>query len=164
LLKREIETKEDKIRGLTELARKATSDRLRTVYEKQIEELAEEIDSAESESIEGHDLSVPFRTALAKATALVQSPYAVWEKLDARDKHGLYFFLFDQKIPYSIQEGFRTAEIPTAARLFEEFVLENSSTVDQTYKTLNQMRVYLSAFWDFYRGAPQLQAVLGISS
>ena len=131
--RQEIGSLNEELRGLTERARKAQNDRIRGVYEKRMEEIAQIIEDGQGQTTNdaGH-LFTPYRTALDKATKLVKSPYVVWKKLDAREKHGLYFFIFDEKIVYAKNEGYRTAEIPTTARLFEEFVAENSSYVDRT--------------------------------
>jgi hypothetical protein len=76
------------------------------------------------------DITVPYRTALRKATALVRSPYSVWKKMPVLEQHELFFFIFDQKIVYSKIEGYRTAEMPTAARLFEDLAAVDSASVD----------------------------------
>ncbi len=63
---------------------------------------------------------------------LVKSPYKVWRKIDVLEQQNLFFFLFDEKLAYSKTEGYRTTNIPTAARLFEDFVVSNSASVDRT--------------------------------
>lgn len=128
--RREIDALNEELRGLTERATKAKNDRIRGVYEKRMEEIAQTIEDSQGQTISGTDhLFTPYRTALNKATKLVKSPYVVWRKLDAREKHDLFHFIFDERIVYTKKEGYRTAEIPTAARLFEEFVVENSDYV-----------------------------------
>ena len=57
------------------------------------------------------------------------NPGLAWYNLDIREQHGLFYFVFDQKLQYSIKTGYRTDEIPTTERLFEEFVTENSLDV-----------------------------------
>lgn len=100
------------------------------MYEQQVEDASLELEGLE-EQMEGEtDLLVPYRTALKKATKLVKDPYSVWNKVDVNEKHELFFFLFDERIVYSLKEGYRTAEIPRTARLFEEFVTTNSDSVD----------------------------------
>lgn len=80
----------------------------------------------------GVELDIPYRTALKKATALVKNPYFVWKKLSVTEQHELFYFIFDGKITYTKNEGFRTAEMPTAARLFEDFAAVDSAYVDRT--------------------------------
>lgn len=41
----------------------------------------------------------------------------------------LYYFLFEAKLAYHPKEGFQTANIATAAKLFEDFAAVNSSDV-----------------------------------
>lgn len=106
------------------------------------------------------DLGVPYRTALKKATTLIRSPYSVWRKMPVREQHELFFFLFDEKIVYARNSGYRTSETTTAARLFEDFAAANSSTVDSAYKILNLLKSYLEDFWAFYQSNPALQRML----
>ena len=52
------------------------------------------------------------------------------EKLPVREQHELFFFIFDKKLVYIKNQGYRTSEMPTAARLFEDFATVDSSNVD----------------------------------
>ncbi len=121
---------EEKIKELTNLAIKTKSNTVRILYEKQIEEIANEIDEVEISSTEKIDLSIPYRTALNKATNLLKSPYKIWDKLPVIEKQQLFYFIFEEKIPYDMQRGYRTDKIPTAIRLFEDFVIQNSPDVE----------------------------------
>jgi hypothetical protein len=49
--------------------------------------------------------------------------------MEMEERHELFFFVFDEKLVYDRESGYRTADIPTAARVFEEFVIENSYSV-----------------------------------
>ncbi len=130
---RDIKEVEDEIRELTTLARRAKNDITRGVYEKQIEEAAYRLEQAQGLSTGSNtDFSVPYRTALGKATTLLKNPYAVWKDMGIEEQHGLFFFIFDEKLTYDPKSGYRTAETPTAIRLFEEFSEENSDNVDRT--------------------------------
>jgi len=116
-----------KIGELTDLARKAKNDHLRGVYKKQIEQTAIELDYVQQKSAQGNDLLVPYRTALENAkTTLLKSPYVVWKKMESEEQHDLFFFIFDEKLKYDAKEGYRTADMPSPARMFEEFVTTNS--------------------------------------
>ena len=119
---------EQKVRDLTELARVTRSDVLRQTYEKQIEEVATAINNATDNT--KRDLGVPYRTALSKATGMLKNPINIWGNVDVNEKHRLFYFLFEAKIPYSKEEGFRTAKKLSVTRIFEEFCDENSDTVD----------------------------------
>ena len=129
---RSLKEKNDKLRDFTNLAHKAKSDKIRAVYESQMEELAEEIKESHNKPLSQMDTNVPYRTALRKSRGLVKSPYTVWQKLSLQEQRGLFFFIFDEKLAYDPKEGYRTAEIRTAAKLFEEFVVSNSDYVDPT--------------------------------
>ncbi len=118
--------------ALAQVAAKTTSDRVRVAYEGEMEQKTREIEKLEAGPAQLTDLEVPYRTALEKAVGLVKSPYGVWQKLEAAEKQRLFFFLFEDKLSYSKLEGFRTANIPTATRLFEDFVVSNSALVDPT--------------------------------
>ena len=54
------------------------------------------------------------------------------EKLPVREQHELFFFIFDKKLVYIKNQGYRTSEMPTAARLFEDLAAVDSSDVDRT--------------------------------
>lgn len=127
---RVIEVLKGELRGLTERASKASNDRIRGVYENRMEEVSQTIENNLGQATnDSEHLFTPYKTALAKATKLIKSPYSVWRKVDAREKHSLYYFIFDQRIVYVKNEGYKTAEIPTAAMLFEEFVVEQPDYV-----------------------------------
>jgi site-specific DNA recombinase len=76
------------------------------------------------------DTNIPYRTALEKTTKLLKSPYDIWVSLDAREKQEVFFFVFDEKLAYSKKAGYRTDNLPSAIRLFEEFVTTNSHDVE----------------------------------
>ncbi len=121
---------EKKIRDLSEMARKTTSDIVRSAYEKQIEDAAKEVQKFEDEKIADIDLSVPYRTAYEKATQMLKSPITVWESVNVYEKHRLFYVLFDERLPYSKKDGYWTADSLSATRLFEEVAVANSHDVD----------------------------------
>ena len=127
-----VEGLHQKITELTDLARKAKNDHLRGIYEGQIEDTALALERERSASKEGLDWDVPYRTALQKATMLLNKPYNAWKIIGIEERHELFYFVFDDKLTYHPKTGYRTAEIPTAARLFEDFVVSNSASVDHT--------------------------------
>lgn len=121
---------DEKIKQLTEVMLKARSEILKQSYESQIEAAAQEIKKIEEENTEKIDWSVPYRTALDKAIILLKNPYFIWKQLSLEQQHKLFYFIFEQKLPYNKVEGYRTDKIKTILRLFEEFSDENSHDVD----------------------------------
>ncbi len=136
-LKRQEELKErgirelrEKVRGLSELARTARSEIVRKAYESQIEETAIELEREDAVNRIKRNLGVPYRTALAKSKGMLKNPITIWESVDAVEKHRLFFFLFEARLAYTKNEGFRTGNELSTTRIFEEFVTENSDEVD----------------------------------
>ncbi len=123
-------TLEKRLSDLTNLMLSAKSPAVKRNYEKQIETAANELEAIEGKSIAGIDLNVPYQTALAKATGLLKMPHITWKKLNVHEQHGLFFFLFLEKLSYSIKEGYQTAQIPYAARLFEDFAVKAPQLVE----------------------------------
>ena len=121
---------EKKLSDLTDLMLSAKSPAVKRNYEKQIEIAANELEGIEGKSIVGIDLTIPYQTAFAKVTGLLKMPHIAWKKLNVHEQHGLFFFLFLEKLPYSITEGYQTAQIPYAARLFEDFAVKTPQLVD----------------------------------
>ena len=129
-LEEERSAKEKEIRELSSLLIKANNSSVKKVYEKQIEELADEVEQFSKPDITEEDLNVPYRTALNKSVALLKSPYSVWHSVDVQEKQRLFYFIFDEKLPYSKKAGYRTDNLPSAVRVFEEFVTTNSPDVE----------------------------------
>ena len=117
---------------LTELVITAKSDTLKKIYEKQLEEMAEKLEGAQGKTTEGVDISIPYRTALHKSKCLLKSPYKIWKSLDVLEQQRLFFFIFEEKLPYSKKAGYRTDNLPYAARLFEDFATSNTQDVEIT--------------------------------
>ncbi|KND49531.1 MAG: Site-specific recombinase [Parcubacteria bacterium C7867-008] len=93
-----IEKLREKLRGLADMAYRAKTEQLRDVYEHEMEQTAREIEGLEAESGAKLDFAIPFQTALKKSKTLVERPYSIWTKLNTREQHSLYFFLFDEKL------------------------------------------------------------------
>ncbi len=124
-----LELKE-KIARLADMAGTTKSDTVRGAYEKQIEELAPQLDKLEQDQEQAIEMDIPYRTALEKASILLKSPYKYWESVDVLEKQRLFFFIFDEKLPYSKNIGYRTDKIPMSTRLFEEFAVTNPLDVE----------------------------------
>lgn len=120
---------EDKAKQLTEMVIATKSPGLKKVYEGQLERMAQEIEDTEGAPLETVDLTVPYRTALDKALGLLKNPYFVWERLETAEQQKLFYFVFEQKLPYNQIEGYRTDKIKSKMRLFESFLDENSRDV-----------------------------------
>src|SRR5689334_3517713 len=100
------------------MALRAKNDYTRGIYEQQIEQTGLELDRVRGGKIESLiDPFVPYRTALGKARGLLKSPYSVWKKMEVEEQHGLFFFVFEQKLAYDPKIGYRTANLPAVATL-----------------------------------------------
>lgn len=121
------------LKDITGLIIGAKSEVAKRAYESQLEGVAIELEGlggTEVGELDLSDSSVPYRTALDKATGLLKSPYEIWNSVDVLEKHRLYFFIFEEKLAYSKKEGYRTDNLPSAVRLFEEFACTNSHDVE----------------------------------
>lgn len=120
---------EEHARKLTEAIFGAKNPAVKKVYEAQLEKIATELENPDLNEAE-MDFSVPYRTALEKSTALLKSPLKYWVSLDVREQHRLFFFIFEEKLHYDLENGYRTTEIPSAATLFETFAALGSTDVE----------------------------------
>ena len=127
---KEIRLLEEKLKQLANMAIGAKSETVRDTYEKEIEDTANRIESMKLDSAAELDLDIPYRTALNKVTGMLESPYKIWESVDVLEKQRLFFFIFDEKLPYSKKAGYRTDKLPCAVRLFEDFVTSNTRDVE----------------------------------
>jgi site-specific DNA recombinase len=127
----EVRKLEDDLEKYLKCAVDAKSDQLKQIYEMKMEECSEKINQLKAISdIDVDHASVPYRTALEKALLLIKSPYKIWHSVDAREKQRLFHFIFLDKLPYSKKAGYRTDNLPSAVRLFEDFVTSNSQDVE----------------------------------
>ena len=79
----------------------------------------------------GKDLSIPYRTALDKATKTLENPISIWDSVDVHEQHRLFFFLFEAKLQYDKEDGYRTGDSLSTTRLFEE--LAAAKTLDVVF-------------------------------
>ena len=124
----ETELKE-RAKQLTKLIIGARTDAMRKMYETQAEDVANQLEDFDGQVVQ-IDLAIPYRTALDKSIGLLKKPHIVWEKLSTQEQQQLFYFIFEQKLRYNQETGYRTAQIPHATRLFEEFVAENTNDVE----------------------------------
>ncbi|MEK7643612.1 MAG: recombinase family protein, partial [Patescibacteria group bacterium] len=125
-----VKTLRNEIRELSDLVIKAKSETLQRAYEAQIEERAKELECLEQTLGGERDLKIPYRTALGKATGMLKSPISIWDTVDTVEKHRLFFFLFEKKLEYAKEGGYRTADLLSNTRLFEEFATANPLDVE----------------------------------
>ena len=110
---------------------KAATEAIREAYEEQMEEVSKEIKQRELDLIEDtSDIEVPYKTALDKSMQLLKNPYEAWIKLDTRTQQEVFRFIFDQKLPFARDLGYKTANIPSAVMLFGEFACSNPFDVE----------------------------------
>ena len=122
---------EEKLSQLSDASIKAQSDAVKRTYEKQIEKETYALEELQAQSFStGIDLSIPYRTALAKAKGFLKSPYTIWKKLGTQEQQQLFFFIYETKLPYHKIEGYRTNKIQSYVGLFEGFVNAKTSDVE----------------------------------
>jgi site-specific DNA recombinase len=133
-VKQNIKLREDlegKIGKLTEFVIDSKSQEVRAAYEKQIESISKQLNELESvDWSESLDMDIPYRTAIAKATTFLENPYKIWHVSSVEEKHRLFNFIFQQKLPYDIKYGYRTNKLSSSVRLFEQFATSNTQLVE----------------------------------
>lgn len=121
-----------KLKELSELARKAHSEAVVRTYETQMDETALELEQMENSDASRRDIGIPYRTALDKSMGMLKSPVSTWDLFDVHGQHRLFFFLFEAKLAYDQNEGYRTGDELSKTRLFEELATTDSYDVDRT--------------------------------
>ena len=126
----QVQELEKKAEQLTEAVLNAQSPQLKRIYENQLKNVAIKIEEKDIQPVTQTDLSIPYRTALSKATELLKNPHRIWQSLDVVEQHRLFYFIFEEKLSYNQKTGYRTNETPHAIRLFKEFAVENTHDVE----------------------------------
>jgi len=90
---------------------------------------------------------VDYRTALDQAIHLLENPISTWVSAETAAKHRLFFLLFEGRLEYSAEEGFRTGKSLSSTRLFEEFSHSEPNWVHSNEKSSNRLREYLRRVW-----------------
>lgn len=103
---------------------------LRKAYEDQIETLSRELEDIERLQGQKLDYGIPYQTALEKALGLFRNPVEAWENGNLVEKHQLFHFLFDGKLVYNKNSGYRTANSCCFSWLFREFASANPHDVE----------------------------------
>ena len=154
---------EQKASLLTDAIFGSKSPQVKNVYEKQLEDVAERLEGLSVGSITNTDLSIPYRTALGKALGLLKSPYVVWSSLSVYEQQRLFFFIFEEKLSYNQQSGYRTEKSPNAIRLFEDFAGVNTQDVDILAENWNQLESYVFGAYEMIKGLNMANVSKGLS-
>lgn len=122
----------ERVRVYSDMTYKAVgrSETLHRTYENQTEKFAQELEVIEAKLSKDGDISTPYRTALTKATGVLRNPVSIWDSVDAVEKHRLFPFIFEAKLPYTKNAGYRTADTLSTTRLFEELAEANPLDVE----------------------------------
>ena len=123
---------EEKASKITSAIFSAKLHEVKSVYEKELEKVAIRLAEINVPAIATTDISIPYRTAMTKASLLLKSPYSVWRNLDVYEQHRLFYFIFESKLVYNQETGYRTEKSPNAVRLFEDFAGVNTRDVEMT--------------------------------
>ena len=126
---KETKQLEERAVQLTNLLIGAKSPQTKSVFERQLNDVAVKLEELGGQSVANMDLNIPYRTALSKAVGLLKHPYDIWQTMNVFEQHRLFFFIFEEKLPYNQKLGYRTDEISSISSLFEEFLDENSQRV-----------------------------------
>ena len=118
------------IRKLVGMAKRASSERVRLEYEKQIEELAREEEIIKENTNPAKRSKMQFRTALRMVFDYLSDPYSRWENGDLGEKQLVLSLVFEGVIFYDRGIGFRTAPLALPLRVFEHFTTSNSQGVE----------------------------------
>ncbi len=112
------------------MAKRASSDRARLEYEKQIDELAKQEEKLNEETSPEKKRKIDFRTALRMVFDYLANPYDKWENGDLSDKKLVMNLVFEDVLLYDIGTGFRTAPLSLPLRVFEHFAISESRGVE----------------------------------
>ncbi len=118
------------IRDLSKLARKASSERVRREYEKQIEELAAKEEKLTEKNDPVKKPKIEFRTALQMVFDYLKDPYTKWVEGDLSEKNLVLNLVFEGLVFYDRGFGFRTAPLCLPLRVFEHFTTSKLQGVE----------------------------------
>ncbi len=121
---------QNEIRDTAKLAKRASSERVRLEYEKQIEELAAREEKLKEKNDPAKKPKIEFRTALRMVFDYLENPYDKWEKGDLSDKNLVMNLVFEGVLFYDRGIGFRTAPLALPLRVFEHFAVSKSQGVE----------------------------------
>lgn len=127
-----VATLQEKITELSDMVRKARSEALQRAYEREIEQSTRKLEELELSIARGSNYSTPYRTAFGKVNKLLKNPHKAWQNVGALEKQRLFFFLFESKLQYVKKDGYRTGDLLSTTRLFEELATSNTSVCGPT--------------------------------
>ncbi len=119
LISKKLELEEE-INKLARLASNTSSEIIIKQYERQIENLGNELEEIENTLSLNLDYTIPCRTSLDEIREAIKSPYSVWKNYDVYQKQRFFSFIFEGNLAYSKNQGFRTPNYALPIRLFEE--------------------------------------------
>ncbi len=122
---------EEQINDLSLAAAKTDSEIARKVYEEKIEKVVAQLEGLpEAIVLVKDDTEIPYRTALEKVMMLLKKPYKAWKKVSNHEKKTLFYFMFNQKLPYDEKDGYRTAKKASYTMVFEDFATQSPYDVE----------------------------------
>lgn len=159
ICKDEIVSSDQEISSLIDLSYKTQSDIVRTQYERRIELLGVRIKELEKLLKEKPtEYRVSFRTALTRVLSFLKSPYTAWKQAPLLEKYKLYYFLFEERLVYAKNEGFRTAKLAVGIRVLESFFNSKTDHVHVDENTLKQLYDYTYKVYSFLEQNPSLSS------
>ena len=120
----------DQIEKITTLSTAAKSERLRDIYENQLESLSLQAEEIDNETTGDLHMGINYQTALRKATILLRKPVIAYHNANLLEQHRLFFALFLNKLPFGHEETHQTAQKLYVTRLMRDFVTANSLNVE----------------------------------
>ncbi len=129
-------------------------------YEKAIDESVKQIEDLKLELAKTKYSQDGYQTALRVVFSFVENPLQQWRKPDYHNKRLLLNMYFRNKIPYHIDLGFQTPDIPLILKLISQKDVSKDSLVDTGENTSNPVIDYLTRFWKYYQATPALQNIL----
>ena len=110
--------------------KKSESERVRKIYEIQIDELAKQEERLGDKSIVLNHKKDDFRTALRMVFDYLKDPYYRWKNGSLAEKRMVLQLVFQGALPYDRGIGFRTAPLSLPLRVFEHFATSKSQDVE----------------------------------
>jgi len=126
----EIARLQGEIKDLVKMAKRASSERVRLEYEKQIEDMAAQEEKLTEQNSPTKKRKIEFRTALRMVFDYLENPYDKWKTGDLSDKSLVMNLVFESVLFYDRGIGFRTAPLALPLRVFEHFAMSKLQGVE----------------------------------
>jgi site-specific DNA recombinase len=126
----EIARLKSEISDYAKLAKRAKSERVRSEYEKQMEETAAQMEKLNEKYNPANKRKVEFRTALCMVFDYLENPYSKWKNGDLSERSLVMSLVFEDVLFYDRGIGFRTAPLALPLRVFEHFATSKSQGVE----------------------------------